>query len=448
MPKTNRTKFFRDPIHGFVEIRPHEREIIDSLVFQRLRNIHQLSFGYLVYHGAEHSRFGHSIGVMHLASRMFDNALRNTQEFGTDSITFDEADRSKLRVAALLHDVGHPPFSHGLEGSVFPKHVNYSSALIEGPLAPLIEKAQMKPKEIAGLVQGRSDPKKSYLAKILSSQLDADRIDYLTRDSHYTGVMYGVFDVQRLILSIAVKDGQLVVLQKGLYAADQFLISRFYMYEQVYLHRVKRAFEGMARSFAESAEPNSLGYPSVEEIRAGPGIAKFLSCDDEWFMGLLGDTPTDNVRGRIADQIVRRIPYKKVVDSDDVRRIYAKKEGRTDDTGRSGIDFLRKTLMDNLDKLGLDKLDILYDSYRNLPLLLRPYSKPIGHESDDEEVSSPIRIYDEQTDTLTPIEDLSIAIESLSKGVPRIARIYAARNVHDQVSKFAEEYKKSIQAEA
>ena len=119
-----------------------------------------------------------------------------------------------------------------------------------------------------------------------------------------------------------------------------------------------------------------------------------------------------------------------------------------DDTGRSGIDFLRKTLMDNLDKLGLNKLEILYDSYRNLPLSLRPYSKPISHESEDEEVSSPIRIYDEQTDTLTPIEDLSIAIESLSKGVPRIARIYAARNVHDQVSKFAEEYKKSIQAEA
>ncbi len=108
--KKNRTKFFRDPVHGFVEVYPHEREIVDSPVFQRLRRIHQLSFGSLVYHGAEHSRFGHSIGVMHLASRMLENALRNTSEYETDSASYDETDEKKLRVAALLHDVGHPPF--------------------------------------------------------------------------------------------------------------------------------------------------------------------------------------------------------------------------------------------------------------------------------------------------------------------------------------------------
>jgi HD superfamily phosphohydrolase len=446
--KKNRTKFFRDPVHGFVEVYPHEREIIDSAVFQRLRRIHQLSFGSLVYHGAEHSRFGHSIGVMHLASRMLENALRNTSEYETDSASFDQTDERKLRVAALLHDVGHPPFSHGLERSVFPKHENFSSALIEGPLASLIEKAEMNPKEISSLVQGVSDPKKSYLAKILSSQLDADRMDYLTRDSHYTGVMYGIFDLQRLILSIAIKDGNLVVLQKGLYAADQFLISRFYMYEQVYLHRVKRAFEGMARIFAES-EKHSLDYPSEKELGSDNGLAKFLSCDDDWFMNILNaHRDTDTIQGRIADQIMRRIPYKKIIDSDDIRHIYAKREGWSEDTGRSGIDFLRKTLTDKLDELKVNSLEILYDSYRNLPLILRPYSKPAGPEATEEESYSPIRIYDDQTNSLTPIEDISIAIKSLSVGVPRITRIYSARSVYDKVNRISDEYKKSIDVES
>jgi len=379
---------------------------------------------------------------------MLENALRNTSEYETDSASYDETDEKKLRVAALLHDVGHPPFSHGLERSVFPKHENYSSALIEGPLASLIERAEMNPKEISSLVQGVSDPKKSYLAKILSSQLDADRMDYLTRDSHYAGVMYGIFDLQRLILSIAVKDGNLVVLQKGLYAADQFLISRFYMYEQVYLHRVKRAFEGMARIFAES-EKNTLGYPSEKELGSDQGLAKFLNCDDEWFMNILNDQrSTDTVRGRIADQIMRRTPYKKVIDSDDIRHIYAKLESWSEDTGRSGIDFLRKTLTDKLEELQVNSLEILYDSYRNLPLILRPYSKPAGAEATEEESYSPIRIYDEQTKSLTPIEDISIAIKSLSVGVPRIARIYSARSIYDKVNKIADEYKKSIDVES
>src|SRR2546426_1088102 len=446
--KKNRTKFFRDPVHGFIEVYPHEREIIDSPIFQRLRKIHQLSFGSLVYHGAEHSRFGHSLGVMHLASRVLQNALRNTSEFETDSASYDETDEKKLRVAALLHDVGHPPFSHALEKSVFPKHENYSSALIKGPLASLIEKAEMNPRETSSLVQGISDPKKSYLAKILNRQLDADRMDYLMRDSHYTGVMYGVFDLQRLTLSITVRSGNLVVLQKGLYAADQFLISRFYMYEQVYLHRVKRAFEGMARLFAESAEKGSLGYPSEKELGSETGLSRFLTCDDEWFMNTLrNQSSSETVRGRIADQIMRRIPYKKIIGSDDIRHIYAKRESWSEDTGRSGIDFLRKTLTDKLEELHVDSLEILYDSYRNLPFILRPYSKPAGPESPEEESYSPLLVYDEQTNSLTPIEDISTAIKSLSVGVPRISRIYAARDVHDKLNKIVDEYKKSIDSE-
>src|SRR5439155_14579653 len=137
-----------------------------------------------------------------------------------------------------------------------------------------------------------------------------------TRDSRFTGVMYGVFDLERLILSIAVKNDQLVVLQKGLFAADQFLISRFYMYEQVYLHEAKRAFEGMASSFAKSANQPVLGYPTPNEVSNDEGTSKFLGCDDEWFVRLLNtESKVDSPRGRLAFQLANRVPYKKVVDS-------------------------------------------------------------------------------------------------------------------------------------
>lgn len=427
-------------MHGFIEVRPHEKEIIDSAVFQRLRKIRQLSFCHLVYHGAEHSRFGHSIGVMHLASRILSQAIRNSEEFGTDSIKADLYDEKNLRLAALLHDIGHPPFSHGLEKSVLTKHEEYSSQLIEGPLAPLIEKAECDPKEISNLVQGRA--KKTYLAKILSSQLDADRMDYLTRDSRFTGVMYGVFDLERLILSLAVKNDQLVVLQKGLFAADQFLISRFYMYEQVYLHEAKRAFEGMASLFAKSAG-QSMGYPTVKEVSSTKGIAKFLDCDDEWFVGLLNtESKIDSVRGRLAYQLARRIPYKKVVDSKDLSKLYAKKEGRPmQESGLSGIDVIRRVLDENIDKLGLNPIDVLFDTYRNLPLELRPYTNPFQSKSDDEEASSPIQIYDDDTCDLTPIESTSTAIESLSQKIPRLSRIYASQSAHEKVAQFVDKYK-------
>lgn len=443
--KGHRTKFFRDPVHGFIEVHPHEKEIIDSPIFQRLRRIRQLSFCYFVYHGAEHSRFGHSIGVMHLASRVLGHALRNTAEFETDSIETDPQDEKNLRLAALLHDVGHPPFSHGLEKTVFAKHEEYSSKLIEGPLASLIEKSGCNPTEISNLVQGRS--KKTYLAKILNSQLDADRMDYLTRDSRFTGVLYGVFDLERLILSMAIKNGQLVVLQKGLFAADQFLISRFYMYEQVYLHEGKRAFEGMASSFAKSAKPSSLGYPSLDEISSKDGVTKFLTCDDEWFMHLLNlERIVDSPRGKLANQLVHRIRYKKVVDSEGLGKIYARKEGRKiEEVGLSGVDVLRKVIDDNINDLGVHSLDVLFDTYRYLPLMLRPYSNPFGSEPGEEEASSPILIYDDETGDLTPIENTSTAIKALSEGVPRISRIYAAQSVHEKLTQFVEKYKKSIE---
>jgi HD superfamily phosphohydrolase len=447
----SRTKFFRDPIHGFIEVRPHERTIIDSPIFQRLRKIHQLSFCYLVYHGAEHSRFGHSLGVMHLASELYDSVMLNTEELGTDSARYDEHDEKTLRMAALLHDVGHPPFSHGLEREpAFASHEDSSTALIEGPLAESIRAGSLDPTEVSDLVQGRSDPKKPYLAKMLNSQLDADRMDYLTRDSHYTGVLYGVFDLDRLITSLAIKNGELVVLEKGILAADQFVISRFYMYEQVYLHRVKRAFEAMAGLFVRSST-SSISYPPSSELNKSTGISRFLECDDEWFLDQLTKANGSDLRSMIARQILDRQPYRQVVDAESIRSLLAKKEKRTlqTDAGLSGIGMLWTTLLDKLKDANVDTEEVLFDSYRNLPLTLRPYSRPLPHEPVvSEEEISPIYIYDSQTDTLDLLENRSVAIKSLSESTPRTARIYASRNKYDVVKGIVEKqldvFKKEI----
>jgi HD superfamily phosphohydrolase len=270
-------------------------------------------------------------------------------------------------------------------------------------------------------------------------------MDYLTRDSRFTGVMYGVFDLERLILSIAVKNDQLVVLQKGLFAADQFLISRFYMYEQVYLHEAKRAFEGMASLFAKSADQPALGYPTAKEVSSTEGVAKFLDCNDDWFVGLLNaEGKTNSARGRLAYQLAHRIPYKKVVDSEDLRKSYSKKEGRPmQEAGLSGIDVLRAVVDENMEKLGLNPIDVMFDTYRNLPLELRPYTNPFQSKSGEDEAGSPIQIYDAETGDLTPIENTSTAIESLSEKIPRLSRIYAAQSCCEKLKQFVDKYKAS-----
>ena len=448
LPKT-KTKLFRDPIHGFIEVLPHERAIIDSPVFQRLRKIHQLSFCYLVYHGAEHSRFGHSLGVMHLSSELYNSVMLNTEELETDSARYDERDEKTLRMAALLHDIGHPPFSHGLEREpAFASHEDTSAVLIEGALSDMIRAGGLDPTEVSNLVQGRSDPKKPYLAKMLNSQLDADRMDYLTRDSHYAGVMYGVFDLARLISSLAIRNGELVVLKKGVLAADQFVISRYYMYEQVYLHGVKRALEAMAVLFVRSSGP--LGYPPTSDLKTCEGVSKFLECEDQWFLNKLVEAKGTDIRGMIAQQILDRRPYREVVDTESIRSLLAKKEKRTlqTDAGLSGIGILWTSLLDKLKDAGVDPSEVLFDSYRSLPLALRPYSRPLPHEkAAAEEEISPIYIYDSQTDTLDVLENRSVAIKSLSENIPRTARIYASQNKHKIVKELVDKQLEGLKKE-
>lgn len=174
---TDYEKEFRDPIHGFIQVNKYEQKIIDHPIFQRLRHIKQLSLGHYAYHGAEHSRFGHALGAMYLAGRAFDAITKNSNEIGV-KLNIDKTDRQTLRFAALLHDVGHTPFSHSLGDMASGDHEDYSTALVEHVFSEIIKSADVKLESVKDLIKGDPIPDKPFLSHIVNGQLDVDRLDY------------------------------------------------------------------------------------------------------------------------------------------------------------------------------------------------------------------------------------------------------------------------------
>lgn len=230
----NRKKIFNDPVYGFVSV-PYGLllDLIDHPFFQRLRRIRQLGLAPYVYPGALHTRFHHALGALHLMQEAIE-VLRSKDA----GITDEEAEA--VSAAILLHDIGHGPFSHALEHTLVDMHHEEISSLFmeelnrqfDGRLALAIDIFQNK------------YPKK-FLHQLVSGQLDMDRMDYLNRDSFFTGVSEGVISYDRIIKMLAVHEGELVVEEKGIYSIEKFLIARRLMYWQVYLHKTGVAAEQM-----------------------------------------------------------------------------------------------------------------------------------------------------------------------------------------------------------
>jgi len=231
--KTNKLKIFNDPIYGFINISDESiYDIIEHRYFQRLRRINQLGLTYLVYPGATHTRFQHSMGAMHLMK----SALQNLKEKG---IEINQQEMIAAQQAILLHDIGHGPFSHTLEFTLLKK-------LDHETIGKLFMKQMNKEMngrlEMAIAIIENKYPKK-FLHQLVSSQLDMDRLDYLKRDSYFTGVSEGVIGTNRLINMLDVNQDQLVVEAKGIYSVEKFLVARRIMYWQVYLHKTVLAAE-------------------------------------------------------------------------------------------------------------------------------------------------------------------------------------------------------------
>jgi HD superfamily phosphohydrolase len=243
---------FRDPIHGFVHADPLEKALIDSRPVQRLRWIRQLGFAFLVFPGAEHSRFSHVLGAMELAGRLYD-ALA-TRGGGVLDPEPRSHGRRLVRVAALLHDIGHPPFSHSAEelfdGSI--DHEQMTHRLLHtAEIEEIFERwgDGLQVEEVARLFAEPRESNERLLAQIVSSELDVDKMDYLLRDSLFCGVGYGSFDLARLLdtmLPLAdpeTGDWGLGVTEGGVHALEALVMARYYMFTQVYFNRVGKALE-------------------------------------------------------------------------------------------------------------------------------------------------------------------------------------------------------------
>jgi HD superfamily phosphohydrolase len=221
----------RDPVHGYVRLEGLALELADTPQMQRLRWIKQLGLANLVYPGANHTRFEHSLGAYHMAALL------------TRHLGLEEEDRLLVCAAALLHDVGHGPLSHATEAALAPflrtEHESVIELLKRGELREVLDRHGLRAQDIQAFING------SGLGQIVSGEIDVDRMDYLIRDAHYTGVAYGVIDRLRLLQKMTLHQGQLVVEAGGVQAATSLLISRLLMHPSVYYHHVCRISECM-----------------------------------------------------------------------------------------------------------------------------------------------------------------------------------------------------------
>jgi HD superfamily phosphohydrolase len=331
----------RDPIHGTIVVQDPEIPLLDSRFFQRLRHVKQLGFGEMAFPGASHTRHAHSLGAMHVSSRLFDSVFAR--------VTLSERERARLkqavRAAVLFHDLGHMPLSHASE-RIAPERAKLGlPPWIAGPdgqashedvtarlildssltrvLAAQLSPLGLAPTAIAALVTGSEPPGgspfvaegKDYgpvLRQLVSGELDADRMDYLLRDSVYTGVNYGRYDLDWLVQNLLPieRDGKvyLGLAKAAIFAFEDFLLSRFHMFVSVYYHHTSVNFDEMLRRFYEE-EPQGFEIPSDPE--------RFLSCDDVALFTALRAS-----RNRWASRIVNRDGYKLIAQATELDRDY------------------------------------------------------------------------------------------------------------------------------
>lgn len=290
MPHSER--IYRDSVHNIIRLRIDSSEgellgaLIDSREFQRLRRIRQLGLAHYAYQSAEHSRFTHSLGAFHLATRILAKLeIKNKLK---------DEDKLAVRTAALLHDIGHGPFSHVIESILGFHHENFS---IEAVLSDETEVGQKLsafspdlPQRVADIISGTFRPRS--LAQLVSSQLDVDRMDYLLRDSLMTGAKYGIYDVEWIIKSLEINEDtdQLYVSAPGIYAVEVYLQARYYMFRQVYYHRTLRAAEAVLRSLLQRAiglhrSGNAVWHlpdSAIEKVLSAQALSlqEHLSLDD------------------------------------------------------------------------------------------------------------------------------------------------------------------------
>ena len=300
----------RCPVYGFINVADWEMEIINHRYFQRLRRIRQLGWTDLVYPGAMHTRFEHSLGVMYMATLLYDGIVQRSREVLQGEMRYDDSSlerhRMLVRLAALLHDVGHAPFSHAAEG-LFPTpgegkrpytHEDYSAEIVRRVFGDIFQNNRhlhnhgITAEAVAGLLDNSPEAGAAvFWRDLISGQMDADRMDYLLRDSLHIGVEYGRYDWRRLVHTIEAMPNSedenyrpLGVKEGGWHAAESLILARYFMFTQVYFHKTRVAFDHHLEKALEEILPGGIWPPPTEE-----NLHEYLKWDDWRVLGLLAE---------------------------------------------------------------------------------------------------------------------------------------------------------------
>jgi len=320
-----RYKIIIEPVHGDIGLSKLETELINTPTFQRLKGIKQLGFAHTVYPSAKHTRFEHSLGVMHIMGRVIDNTC---EELGKEDI-------QKLRVAALLHDVGHYPYSHVMEKidwdsakkymkkkqgdgnrqndipQKYPSHEDLGKIVIteRKDIKGILKSNGIDPKEIASLIKGEHQN----LPNLLNRSFDIDRLDYLARDSISTGLPYGKVDINYIVNNLELIENEVVVRAKARNAVEHMLIARYFMFNTLYMHKTVFAFEEIIRRIILMLLEKGHIYKSggdIKNIARRSNSRKFLAFHDGYINSLI-DKYASNKKDKVLATLCQAIKYRK-----------------------------------------------------------------------------------------------------------------------------------------
>lgn len=343
--KLPKEKVLRDPIHNFIHVEdPIILDLINTPEFQRLRRVKQLGITSSVFHGAEHSRFGHSVGVYELARRITERF----EQYYSD--VWEPKERLLTLVAALLHDIGHGAFSHTFEHLFHTDHEAMTREIITGDTEIHRVLAQVSPdfpnKVASVIAKTYENPQ---VVQLISSQIDVDRMDYLLRDAYFTGTKYGEFDIDRILRTMQPTPDGIALDIAGMHAVEDYIVSRYQMYLQVYFHPVSRGMEVLLEHLLQRAQElyrSNTTSEFAENDFVGPLLAplfsdkkltlsEYLKLDDNVFMTYINiwQSHSDPILSDLSQRFMGRRPLKSMEITDETAPLLEELEQLVDNAG-------------------------------------------------------------------------------------------------------------------
>ncbi len=386
-----RLKLIKDPVHGYINVTEDELRIIDTYAVQRLRRVIQLPFVYLVYPGARHTRFDHSLGCMHLAG-----------EFA-EKLGLDEYRRKVLRIAGLLHDIGHAPYSHLFEILLEKSGLTHEAMTLrilreDDELIEAVERSDVNPRDVIEVLEGRAVE-----SPIISGPMDADKLDFLMRDAYFTGAPYGLIDVKRIILRSRLIDGKLAVNVNAVGAVEEMALARYQNFINIYFHHTVRAAQILFLTGAKMLEEIS-DFSSMT-------VREYLSLDDYvvW-CAMKSNDKTRWVIDRLERRIIPKVAYEIRVEEDFPREVLKNSEEVEEEIASSA---------------GVPSERVWIDT---------PYVTPLPFRKDER-----VQFYDEVNGEIKIIDYNSPLLEFTTK-IYGIIRVYTEREYVEAVRRAAKKY--------